>query len=92
MPTVVNVHEAKTQLSKLLRRVEAGEEIIIGRAGRPVARLTPFTSPDLPSRKPGGWEGQVVMADDFDALPDDVVEAFYGSRIDPESDGEAPAS
>ena len=87
MPTLVNIHQAKTQLSKLLRRVEAGEEIIIGRAGQPIARLMPYTTPDLPQRQPGGWEGRVFMADDFDALPDEVVEPFYASRIEPETEG-----
>lgn len=75
---VTNVYEAKTHLSRLLRRVRAGEEIIIAEAGRPVARLVPIAPPSGP-RSLGGDEDQVWMADDFDApLPDEVVEAFYG--------------
>jgi prevent-host-death family protein len=74
---VVNVHEAKTQLSRLLERVEQGEEIVIGRAGKPVAKLVPYLPKRRP-RKPGGWEGKVWMADDFDELPPDLLKAFSG--------------
>lgn len=78
---LVNTHEAKTRLSELLRRVEAGEEIIIGRGGRPIAKLTPIRK-DEP-RRPGAWRGRVRIADDFDELPEDVIEDFYGTK-DPE--------
>ena len=61
----INIHEAKTTLSKLLRRVAMGEEIIIARAGKPVARLAPYAVPG--QRFPGGDEGQIVIAEDFDA-------------------------
>lgn len=83
MATLVNVHEAKTQLSKLLRRVEAGEDIVIGRAGEPVARLTRVVPPTAPPRPLGTWRGRVEMADDFDTLPDEVVDAFYAPGADP---------
>ena len=83
MPTLVNVHEAKTQLSKLLRRVEAGEDIVIGRAGEPVARLTRVVPTDAPPRPLGTWRGRVEMTDDFDTLPDEVVEAFYTPGAEP---------
>ena len=73
----VNVHNAKTQLSRLLERVEAGEEIVIARAGRPVARLVPLVESDT-ARTPGGWEGQVWIAPDFDELPPEVAAAFHG--------------
>lgn len=76
---VTNVYEAKTHLSRLLRRVRAGEEIIIAEAGRPVARLVPIAPPAGP-RSLGGDEEQVWIADDFDApLPDELVETFYGN-------------
>ena len=75
--SVVNVHEAKTHLSRLLARVSAGEEIVIAKAGRPVARLVPYDE-SLEPRKPGGWEGRVWIADDFDELPPDLLAAFYG--------------
>ncbi len=74
---MVNVHEAKTHLSRLLERVSAGEEIVIAKAGRPVARLVPYEE-DLEPRKLGGWEGRVWIADDFDELPPDLLAAFYG--------------
>ncbi len=74
----VNVHEAKTHFSELLKRVEGGEEILIARAGQPVAKLVPLRNPAEP-RQPGGWEGQVWIAPDFDApLPDDILDAFEG--------------
>lgn len=86
MSTLVNVHEAKTHLSKLLRRVEAGEDIIIGRAGEPVARLTRLKPADAAPRPLGTWRGQVEIADDFDVLPDEVIDVFYTSRIEPDAD------
>jgi prevent-host-death family protein len=79
MAQQVNVHEAKTHLSRLLDRVEHGEEIVIGRAGKPVARLVPYRSQRGP-RTPGGWEGRVSIADDFDTLPEEVAAAFRGER------------
>ena len=75
--TIVNIHEAKTHLSRLLERVEAGEEIIIARAGKPIARLQPFR-PSPVQRVPGRWKGQVSIAPDFDVLPDDLAAAFRG--------------
>lgn len=61
----VNVYEAKSRLSALLVRVEAGEEIVIARNGRPVARLVPMRE-RRSARVPGAWKGQVWMAPDFD--------------------------
>jgi len=72
-----NVHEAKTQLSRLIERVEAGEEIIISRAGKPVARLIPLRRPTA-RRRPGAWRGRVVLHDDFDELPEAITRAFGG--------------
>jgi prevent-host-death family protein len=73
--TTVNVHQAKTHLSKLLERVEAGEEVIIARAGEPVARLIPFARPG--KRTLGLDAGQGFIAADFDApLPDDLLADF----------------
>jgi prevent-host-death family protein len=77
-PRAVNVHEAKTHLSRLLNRVERGEEIIIARAGKPIARLLPFEPSPAP-RTLGGARGQVWIADDFDApLPPELLDAFEG--------------
>jgi prevent-host-death family protein len=70
----VNVHDAKTNLSRLLEAVSEGEEIIISRAGKPVARLVPFS----PRTRPLGTDkGLVTIADDFDApLPPEVLSDF----------------
>jgi len=65
VPKQVNVYEAKTQLSKLLEEVEGGGEVVIARNGKPVARLVPLQR-SRPDRVPGGWEGKVWIADDFD--------------------------
>jgi prevent-host-death family protein len=73
-PTV-NIHEAKTHLSRLVERVEAGEEVVIARAGRPVARLVPFRPRTTP-RTPGVWRGSVALAADFDRTPDSVLGDF----------------
>jgi prevent-host-death family protein len=74
---IVNVHEAKTHLSKLLEQVEAGGEVVIARAGRPVARLVPFGRPG--KRLLGQDAGLGWIAPDFDApLPDDVMADFEG--------------
>lgn len=86
MGKVVNVHEAKTQLSKLLRRVEAGEDVVIGRGGQPIALLTRITPDEIEPRPLGTWRGKVEVSDDFDALPDEVLDAFYASRIEPDVD------
>jgi prevent-host-death family protein len=79
MSESVNVYEAKTHLSQLLDRAAAGEEIIIARAGRPVARLVALAEPSSP-RIPGGWRGKVSMNADFDELPGEVDAAFRGER------------
>lgn len=71
----VNIHEAKTHLSRLVERVEAGEEFVIARAGRPVARLVAFR-PRPAARVPGLWRGRVVLARDFDVTSPDVVDDF----------------
>jgi len=78
----VNVHEAKTHLSKLLRKVAEGEEITIARAGVPVAKLTRI-EPKLGKKRPLGMDrGKIWIADDFDApLPDDLLKSFYGGVL-----------
>jgi prevent-host-death family protein len=73
----VNIHEAKTHLSRLLERVVAGEEVVIGKAGRPVARLVPYVE-RREERRPGLWRGKVRIAQDFDATPEEIVAAFEG--------------
>lgn len=74
--TTVNIHEAKTFFSKLIDRVRQGEEIVIAKAGHPVARLVPV-KPEVARRVPGSARGQVIVAADFDApLPEDLRGAF----------------
>lgn len=77
MATTVNVYDAKTQLSKLISRVEQGEEITISRNGRPVARLVPLSS-RRPDRVPGLFAGQITMSDDFDAFTEQDARDWYG--------------
>jgi prevent-host-death family protein len=73
--TTVGVHEAKTNLSDLLRRVEAGEDVVISRGSRPVARLVAIGA--TPGRRLGLDAGRFVVPDDFDAsLPDEVLDSF----------------
>jgi prevent-host-death family protein len=72
----VNIHEAKSQLSRLLEEAAAGEEIVIARAGKPIAKLVPIT-PDLSPRKLGTMRGKIWLADDFDApLPPEALVGF----------------
>ena len=78
MATTVNVHEAKTHLSRLLNRVAAGEEIVIAKGGKPFAILMPLGAA-VQTRKPGSAKGKITMRDDFDApLPDDLLRGFTG--------------
>lgn len=75
----MNVHEAKTHFSRLLARVERGEEILIARAGQPVARLVPEKRRPAPVF--GADRGKLSLPKDFDApLPDDLLEAFEGRK------------
>ncbi len=80
--TTVNVHEAKTHLSRLLERVEAGEEIVIARAGTPVARLSAIP-PAQPRPRLGFMTGQFEVPDDFDTMARDEIDAlFHGPGSD----------
>lgn len=74
--TRIGMHEAKTQLSKLVERVEAGEEIVITRRGEPAARLIPERRGEGFASLAGAWRGRVKIADDFDDLPDDLAESL----------------
>ena len=70
-----DVQQAHEQLSQLVARVAQGEEIVITTAGKPMAKLVPYTvSQEL--RTPGGWEGRVFIADDFDDIPPEIALAF----------------
>ncbi len=81
MPTEVTIHEAKTHFSKLVRDVEAGDEVIVKRGQTPVARLSAYSEAiKKEPRRLGGMEDEIWIADDFDELPDDLQRAF--SMID----------
>lgn len=76
--TVVNTHQAKTQLSRLLLLVEEGEEVVIARSGRPIARLVPFAEED---RVPGRLKGRLETDESFDLpLPEEIAAALRGER------------
>ena len=76
----VNIHQAKTDLSRLIERVERGEEIVIARAGKPAARLVPLTKARV-RRRLGLLDGQFTIPDDFDApLPESVIRRFEGRK------------
>ena len=81
----VNMHEAKSQLSKLGKLAWEGEEIIIAKAGEPYLRLTPYRE-RVEERKLGGLEGQIWIAPDFDETPQEVIDSFYNSKIFPDED------
>lgn len=80
MARVINITEAKAQLSRLVEEVTRGKRVIIGKAGKPVAVLQAYESDPAP-RELGAWKGRVRVADDFDApLPDDLQRAFEGGE------------
>lgn len=72
---IANIHEAKSQLSKLVEHAMNGEDVIIAKAGQPMVRLVPIRA-DVSPRSGGQWNGRVRIADDFDALPADIAAAF----------------
>lgn len=72
---MVNIHEAKTHFSKLVTQAEQGREVVITRAGKPVAKLVAF-HPQTRRRAPGGWVGEVVIAPDFDELDEATLRSF----------------
>lgn len=76
---LVNIHQAKSQLSKLLERVEAGEEIVIARAGKPVAKLSPADA-ELSSRQPGALKGKIWISEHFDDPDEELEKLIYGDQ------------
>jgi prevent-host-death family protein len=76
--SVVTIHKAKTELSKLLKRVEAGEEVVIARGNKPIARIVPVESQTKP-RGFGAWKGKFEFPESFfDPLPNDELDAWEG--------------
>lgn len=76
---ITNISEAKAQLSALIEKVIAGEDVIIGKAGKPVARLVRYERSRQP-RQPGALKGKIHISDDFDELPEDIADAFGMGR------------
>ena len=72
----VNIHEAKTRLSQLLEQVQSGDEIVIAKAGNPIARLVPYTPPKRTIAQPGAMKGAIWISDDFDAPVNDLFECL----------------
>ena len=72
---VRNISQAKAELSALIQEVMKGNEVILAKAGKPVARMVAYQGPSQP-RKPGSMAGELWIAPDFDVLPDDIAEAF----------------
>jgi len=77
----LNIHEAKTHLSRLLARVLLGEEFVIAKAGRPIAKIVPYEERPLSKRRIGFMSGQIKVPDDFDTMCAEEIEAmFYGKE------------
>ena len=83
---ITNISEAKASLSKLIEKVLKGQEVIIGKAGKPVAKLVPYELESIPRELGiGNWHGQIWLADDFDDLPVDILQRFTGEESEDES-------
>ena len=84
---IINIHNAKTNLSKLVEQVLHGKEVIIGRSGKPVAKIVPYEEPAVPKkpREFGQWKNEHVwIADDFDAPDPELEKLFYDGPLYPE--------
>lgn len=80
---ITNISDAKSSLSKLIEQVLQGQEVIIGKAGKPVAKLVPYDGDTSPRALGGGnWQGKICIADDFDDLPDEMLALFSGEIED----------
>jgi prevent-host-death family protein len=82
---ITNISDAKASLSKLVERAMKGEEVIIGKAGKPVAKLVPYNLDTSPRQLgAGNWQGNIWIADDFDELPEEMLNLFTGEGEDSE--------
>jgi len=82
---ITNISDKKANLSKLVEKVMRGEEVIIGKSGKPVAKLVPYNLDTTPRQLGiGRWQGQIWMAEDFDQLPEDILNLFTGEAADDE--------
>lgn len=77
MQLVMNTHQAKSNLSQLIAAALAGQDVVIAKAGKPVAKLVAYKEKLVP-RKPGLWKGKVWIADDFDEEDEEINKLFYG--------------
>ncbi|MBI2009798.1 MAG: type II toxin-antitoxin system Phd/YefM family antitoxin [Candidatus Chisholmbacteria bacterium] len=76
---IVNIHQAKTHLSKLIAQVEKGKPVVIGKSGKPVAKITPYIEKKV-TRKPGAWKGKVWVSPNFDDEDPEINKLFYGEK------------
>ncbi len=76
--TTVNIHEAKTQLSRLVARVARGESFIIAKAGKPLARVIPIAAKESPEDRLGFMKGEMAVPKDFDQMGRDEIAALFG--------------
>lgn len=76
---IVNIHQAKTNLSKLIEKTLAGEDVIVAKAGKPVVKLVAYTKP-LKPRKPGLWKGKISIPDNFTDEDPEINALFYGEE------------
>jgi len=82
---ITNISDAKATLSQLIKNVqENDEDVIIGKAGKPIAVLSKYKEDSSPRKLGGSWEGKVIISDDFDHPDDASVDSFYDSKIFPE--------
>ena len=80
MSESINIHEAKTQLSKLLSRVALGEEFTIANRGVPVAKLIPYTHSEIRENRQPGRLRQIIIGDDFDKADEEIIQLFEGNE------------
>lgn len=76
---ITNIYQAKTQFSKLINQVMAGNQVIIGKAGKPVAKLIPYQEKKA-TRSPGLWKGKMWMSKDFNKESQKINKMFYGQE------------
>lgn len=81
-PAQVNMHDAKTNLSKLVERVERGEEIVIARNGEPIAKLVPWNKPQFPVAPAGWMRGEIEILPGFDEMDEEIERMFYADDPD----------
>ncbi|UVO54881.1 type II toxin-antitoxin system Phd/YefM family antitoxin [Sphingomonas sp. SUN039] len=82
--TALNVHEAKTHFSRVLTRVESGEEVVIARGGKPIARVVPYDPEARSKRKLGFLRGQIDVPEDFDTMFQKEIEGMLGELTIPQ--------